>query len=128
MTRGPSAGNGWPPVKIAVTRSGVQLSASTQHLRADAAAWRAFSAKKSQEYCIHTPVLTLGQHSSLIYDRHYETPIKPMMTNLSVTSLATTLHTLDCLYSQLDDLDRMIQEQCLHESLGFACQTCLTQL
>ena len=43
MTRGPSAGSGRPAVKIAVTRSGVHFSASTQHARAAAVACLACS-------------------------------------------------------------------------------------
>jgi len=41
MTRGPSAGSGRPAVNMAVTRSGVHFSASTQHPRAAAVACRA---------------------------------------------------------------------------------------
>lgn len=50
MTKGPSAGKGCPPVNMAVTRSGVQFSASTQHFRADAAACLACRAKKPGDW------------------------------------------------------------------------------
>ena len=56
MTRGPSAGSGLPAVKIAVTRSGVQFSASTQHFSAVAAACLACSGRSHEHAAVRLHV------------------------------------------------------------------------
>lgn len=60
-TSGPSAGSGLPPVKMAVTRSGVQFSDPTQHLRAAAAACLACKRKPSSPPRLSTRRRTLAQ-------------------------------------------------------------------
>ena len=79
MTRGPSAGSGLPLVKIAVTRSGVQFSASTQHFSAAAAACLACSGRP-REYAAVT--LQVAREHRCVVLPHNAAVQHPMVRDL----------------------------------------------